>query len=1077
MKTCYRIGLIGIATLLISLTNTWGVEKYILKGEAVATDSPSPQITLSWDTQLSGYEITISKRLLGDTGAATWGTPIVTVTNPVQSYVDTNIVVGTIYEYKLYRPQYDAEHLSTTFYITSGIKAPLIEDRGKIILIVDDTIASPLAPELSRLERDLTGDGWTVIRHDSPRHGSGSATNLKAWIVAKYNEDTSNTKALFLFGRLPIVKSGYEAPDGHSSVPHETDLFYGDMNGIWTDTGTYGTTVNIPGDGIYDQNVIPDNTMELQVGRVDLAGMTAWNKSEVELLKNYLRKDHLWRHGLVADTRNGVMAYQHSGWHVYNDHNYMEHNGLHALFTTSNVVEDVNWSPEAENNPYTWGVAFGEPDGSKYTNFNFKMTFTINFGSGKQQWAYNNNPMRAILAMPDYGLTCAWGARPFWFFHHMGMGKTIGYSAYRTQNNYIKEYTPAGQYSFEGRVHVNLMGDPTLRMYAVAPPTEAAADTNALGNIIIDWTASADTIEGYHIYRSADRDGPFTRQSSNILTTTSFTDANAPAGTNFYMVRAIKLEQSASGTFYNPSQGAFASYPSQNVAFEVISATGDVTPPVGNYDYYVNTSLMCSAPTTVIGSTTQVVATGWIGTGSVPATGTNSSTPLLILTEDSSISWLWNTNVWLEVQANANGTVDASSSWNELGTNISVTASATLFRYAFSHWTGSGVPAGHETDNPLAITMDTTRTIVANFDKAPNPDNTMPYAESFEQYPANMPLTGTSGWHTAFYDAALVSTNSDIITGITEYGNSHPYPINTTHTKAAKITDSSSVHITGKSNTVVITKMLAHMLPYNGLPPDLSTNNQQISIIVTSDNHPALFHANPLSDTVGWTTITSTTIASNSWHTITFETDYTTTGIGGYHYSRVKIDNDAWLTSTNGYSINTLSGITNGPWFALFNTNITNMNGLHFGGDIQIDDILVAEDWKDGGGDDDGDGMWDMWEIHYFGNTNEAGGGATEDWDNDGVDNQSEYETDTIPTDTNSYLSVTDISMATNGIRISWQGGIEAKQYLERTEALSTTGSTWVIIQTNLPPVTITAEMLDSKNADGKSFYRVRAER
>jgi hypothetical protein len=44
-----------------------------------------------------------------------------------------------------------------------------------------------------------------------------------------------------------------------------------------------------------------------------------------------------------------------------------------------------------------------------------------------------------------------------------------------------------------------------------------------------------------------------------FLTGTSYTDTAAPAGSKIYMVRAVKLETTASGTYYNPSQGAFAS--------------------------------------------------------------------------------------------------------------------------------------------------------------------------------------------------------------------------------------------------------------------------------------------------------------------------------------------------------------------------------------------------------------------------------------------------------------------------------------------------------------------------------------
>lgn len=54
-------------------------------------------------------------------------------------------------------------------YIYVGIEAPLAESRGKAVLLVDNTQASSLAAELARLQQDLAGDGWTVLRHDVAR--------------------------------------------------------------------------------------------------------------------------------------------------------------------------------------------------------------------------------------------------------------------------------------------------------------------------------------------------------------------------------------------------------------------------------------------------------------------------------------------------------------------------------------------------------------------------------------------------------------------------------------------------------------------------------------------------------------------------------------------------------------------------------------------------------------------------------------------------------------------------------------------------------------------------------------------
>src|SRR5438094_116206 len=64
-------------------------------------------------------------------------------------------------------------------YLQSAINLPLVDNRGKVVLIVENTYAANLSTELTRLQQDLAGDGWTVLRHDVGRNDSvGSVKNL-----------------------------------------------------------------------------------------------------------------------------------------------------------------------------------------------------------------------------------------------------------------------------------------------------------------------------------------------------------------------------------------------------------------------------------------------------------------------------------------------------------------------------------------------------------------------------------------------------------------------------------------------------------------------------------------------------------------------------------------------------------------------------------------------------------------------------------------------------------------------------------------------------------------------------------
>src|SRR5262249_35202610 len=151
------------------------------------------------------------------------------------------------------------------------------------------------------------------------------------------------------------------------------------------------------------------------------------------------------------------------------------------------------------------------------------------------------------LGSTSYALTSVWSGRPLWFFHHMALGETIGYSTRLSQNN-----TGGGIYSPQNPgthdVHVALLGDPPLRMHPVLPPANLSGAMGSAG-VALTWSPSAESdIQGYHVYRSPSAKGPFTRVTSAPIAGTSFTDASAASASSTFMVRAVKLEHSGSGT-------------------------------------------------------------------------------------------------------------------------------------------------------------------------------------------------------------------------------------------------------------------------------------------------------------------------------------------------------------------------------------------------------------------------------------------------------------------------------------------------------------------------------------------------
>lgn len=515
-------------------------------------------ITLQWESS-PATSLTLYKRALGGTA---WSSPI-TLSASATSYVDKSVVVGTPYEYRLVRQALVGSMSVTALgFLASGIELPLTESRGRLVLIVDETQSLALASELARLERDLAGDGWIVSRHNVSR--SATPAQVKSIIRAEYQADPENTRSVFLFGHVAVPYSGNIAPDGHPDHKGAwpADVYYADMTGEWTDVALYdastGRNRNEPGDGRFDQSALPDD-LELEIGRVDLAGMTAFAVGETELLRRYLDKDHAYRHAKIAIADRGLIddnfgvvngePFAANGWRNFS-----------AIVGTANV-ESLDWLTALRGATYLF--AYGCGPGSCTSASGIGTTadlatvergaiFNMLFGSYFGDWDVENSLLRAPLAAGN-GLASCWAGRPNWYLHSMGIGETIGAGTRLTQNN-------AGEYPTRHArsVHIALMGDPTLRIDPVAPPTNVLVAVNKSGEAQITWTASTEPDVTYNVYRSDAQDGSFVKLNRSPLSGTSLLARRSElASTSEYIVRAVKLSTTPSGSFFNASQGAY----------------------------------------------------------------------------------------------------------------------------------------------------------------------------------------------------------------------------------------------------------------------------------------------------------------------------------------------------------------------------------------------------------------------------------------------------------------------------------------------------------------------------------------
>ncbi len=532
-----------------------------------------PRITLQWN--LPARATLLSQQIFRrSSNTAPW-TELAAQPVTAMIYVDDTVAVGTRYEYFVHRV-YDGGPGKASGWLSVGIRSPLVAERGKVILLVDDTMAGPLATELAQFSSDLTGDGWVVVRQDISR--SATVPSVRAAVQSIYNADPAKTAALILFGHIPVPYSGDYAPDGHDDHigAWPTDSYYGDVDGSWTDATINDTRAsaprqdNIPGDGKFDQSYLPSD-VDLAVGRIDLAAMPAFGRSETELLRQYLIRDHQYRHrlGAFAAIPRRALIDDHFGYFDGEAFAATGWRSFPALFGAANV-RVLDWFTTLQTQKYLCAYGCGAgwyngADGIGSTNDfaakNSQAVFNFMLGSYFGEWDNQDNFLRAPLAgtPASFGLVSAFAGRPHWYLHPMGLGETIGFCAQLAQNNLAS--FPGG-YEANGTdrgVHVTLLGDPTLRLHPVKPPANLVARPGATG-ITLTWRAAADSpVEGYLIDRATSPLGPFVRLRGAVRSEVSFVDRATTPGVSYaYRVRAVKRETTTSGSYLNPSQGAFS---------------------------------------------------------------------------------------------------------------------------------------------------------------------------------------------------------------------------------------------------------------------------------------------------------------------------------------------------------------------------------------------------------------------------------------------------------------------------------------------------------------------------------------
>jgi hypothetical protein len=344
------------------------------------------------------------------------------------------------------------------------------------------------------------------------------------------------------------------------------------MDGVWTDTTANHTHPNnsvysnIPGDGKFDQDGIPENkqgrpALEIAVGRVDFSRMPAFEgMSENELLNRYLEKVHRYRMGGIRVPER-VVAGGFFG-NQFDDSIYRN-----ALINESRLFKHepgnvVQGNILTDNLGCVFGVlgAYGSGGAilsgavttvslARRINEPPVLFYILKGSFFGDIFFSDDNFLRGVTGGANFGLASLWTMDQDYNLNGLALGDTLGESLRMALNVNIVNR--------DNQNFTCLVGDPTLRLHVLPPPSNAQA-RKAGARAELTWTPSSDSDAQYYVYRSSTTNSAFTRRLTPVpIADSRFIDENPIKSEKFYMVRALKLKSSGSGSYTNLSQGVF----------------------------------------------------------------------------------------------------------------------------------------------------------------------------------------------------------------------------------------------------------------------------------------------------------------------------------------------------------------------------------------------------------------------------------------------------------------------------------------------------------------------------------------
>lgn len=352
--------------------------------------------------------------------------------------------------HNLYVDKSEITKIGNVYLKTSG-------RQNVVNVIVNASIYSDIINELNIFTQDLINAGYSIQLD--------TISGMSAFVLRNHLAGITDLVGAIFIGEVPVAWFETNGFGDWEEFPH--DLYFCDLN---------GTYIDADGDGIYDNhtgNLAP----EIWVGRIYARNLN-WD-NEIRLLKNYFRKNHLYRVDSLSLPQRGL-SFVDDDWSYwttcYLDYIYSNVVVVNDQYQTTaanyrnHLAQGYEWIHIcAHSSP--WGHTFKYPT-SQYrgTVFNYEI-FTLEphalfynlFACSGTRFVEENHSAGWYIFNDPYGLLVVGSTKTGSMLYFEDFYYPIGQQNMCIGDAFKHWFTLWGENDWDWFYGMNILGDPTLK--------------------------------------------------------------------------------------------------------------------------------------------------------------------------------------------------------------------------------------------------------------------------------------------------------------------------------------------------------------------------------------------------------------------------------------------------------------------------------------------------------------------------------------------------------------------------------------------------------------------------------------